>query len=116
VTFVQGGGITVRVTINLPISAHAQPGQARTSECSDAMLDEPGIDCKRERLELCPLPNTLPPRTSREPCWISCVEFSAAAAASSRNLLWRPMALFFIMWTRERVRDQETFSLGGSCG
>ena len=59
--------------------------RARTSECSDAMLEEPGMDCTRERHELCPLPKTLPPRTSNEPCWISCVEFSASAAASSKK-------------------------------
>ena len=61
----------------------------RTSECSDVMFDAPGIACNRDLLELCPLPRTLPPRTSREPCFVSMNEFSASAAASCKNLLWR---------------------------
>lgn len=58
---------------------------AATSEWREIMFDAPGIDCNLEREELWPLPTTLPPRTSSEPCWISWVEFSASAAANSKN-------------------------------
>ena len=61
------------------------PGGARTSECRDVMFDAPGMDCKREREELHPLPMILPLRTSREPCLVSCCDCSAAAAASSKK-------------------------------
>ena len=65
----------------------------RTSECSDVTLDEPGMAWRREREELCPLPSTLPPRTSNEPCFVSCSEFSASHAASCKNREWRPEAI-----------------------
>lgn len=45
----------------------------------------PGTSVNRERSELWPLPRTLPPRTSREPCLVPKVECSASAAAAVKN-------------------------------
>jgi hypothetical protein len=64
-----------------------------TSECSDVTLDDPGMAWRREREELWPLPSTLPPRTSSDPCFVSCSEFSASRAASCKNREWRPAAM-----------------------
>ena len=55
---------------------------ARTSECSEMTFESPGMDCRRERLELWPVPSTLPPRTSNEPCFVSSGDSSATSAAN----------------------------------
>ena len=71
-----------------------------TSECRDVTLDAPGMACNLERDELCPLPSTLPPRTSSEPCFVSCSEFSVTCAASCKNRMtassnhWNDFSVF----------------------
>ena len=56
-------------------------------------FESPGIDCNRERLELCPLPITLPPRTSRLPCFVSNCDSSATSAARLKKRVCLHMVL-----------------------
>ena len=76
-----------------PCKSHGTAFAAAISECSDVTFDSPGIDCRRERLELCPLPMTLPPRTSSEPCFVSRGDSLASTAAKFKNREWRHMIM-----------------------